>query len=127
MNATQPLAHQNKANCNVCTTCGQSIHLHDDNGYMMWVSYEDTYCIDGGEHTRLISESRIDEATAPPANIEPKTLAQFVMMLNDARLDGTCNDEQYLAGLNAAQACLDTLGMDWNDLDAHCRALGFAS
>lgn len=56
----------------------------------------------------------------PPANITPKTVATFVMMLNDARLDGTCNDEQYLVGLNSAQTCLDVLGITWDDLDAHC-------
>jgi hypothetical protein len=45
-----------------CTTCGQSIHIHYDNGYAMWVSYEDTFCADGGEHTA--AESRAEEVSA---------------------------------------------------------------
>ena len=36
-----------------CRKCGLDIHQHDDNGYMMYVAYEDTYCTDGGEHEPL--------------------------------------------------------------------------
>ena len=43
---------------NVCTTCGQEVHMIDDAGYTMWVAYDDMFCIDGGEHTRTVSESR---------------------------------------------------------------------
>ena len=44
-------------------------------------------------------------------------LVQFACLLNDARLDSTITDADYLAGLNTIQTCLDALGATWDDLN----------